>query len=277
MGKILFFDVDGTLVPFRKTIAPETAAALQEAREKGHQVVICTGRSLYMMEESLLAMADGIVATSGSYVRCGDHLVYQEYMPREIFLRAAEVLDRAGAILIGQAEGECRYRPRDACRLQAYFEAAGAPETTRSVFFGGCVISEDPADFAVIKKITYRESKWSVAELQEALRDCCDVVSSSFNPDSTEGEITCRCINKATGMQHYIDYLGKRREDTIAFGDSYNDREMLEFAGVGVAMGNAVEPLKKIADFVTSNVEDNGIAAALRTLGLIGNIAKIPI
>ena len=70
-------------------------------------------------------------------------------------------------------------------------------------------------------------------------------------------------------MQHVLDYYGVSKEDTYGFGDGTNDIEMIKFAGVGVAMGNAEEPVKAVADFVTADIDDDGIEKALQHFGLI--------
>lgn len=76
-------------------------------------------------------------------------------------------------------------------------------------------------------------------------------------------------INKSYGMEKYLEYVGLTRKDAIAFGDGPNDLDMLSFAETGVAMGNGLEEVKKLADFVTKDINENGIAYALKELGLI--------
>ena len=70
-------------------------------------------------------------------------------------------------------------------------------------------------------------------------------------------------------MQKYIAYAGISQKDTVAFGDGPNDFDMIEYAGIGVAMGNAVEALKRRADFVTKGIDEDGVAYAMEELGLI--------
>ena len=70
-------------------------------------------------------------------------------------------------------------------------------------------------------------------------------------------------------MQRYLEYAGIAQEDTCAFGDGPNDREMLEFAGIGVAMGNAGEELKGCADFVAAPIDQDGLYRAFETLGVL--------
>ena len=74
---------------------------------------------------------------------------------------------------------------------------------------------------------------------------------------------------KANGIQKILEVYGFTKEEAIAFGDSDNDLEMLEFAGIGVAMGNAVESVKEVADYVTSHIDEDGIWNACKHFGLI--------
>ena len=71
------------------------------------------------------------------------------------------------------------------------------------------------------------------------------------------------------GIQEYLDRLGISVRETMAFGDGHNDIEMLRFAGIGVAMGNASDEVKGAADYVTDSVDEDGIALALQHFGLI--------
>ena len=76
-------------------------------------------------------------------------------------------------------------------------------------------------------------------------------------------DVIKRGVTKATGMQHVLDYLGIARENCIGVGDSANDLPMIEFAGLGVAMGNAPEGVKARADAVTESIENDGVAVMI--------------
>jgi hydroxymethylpyrimidine pyrophosphatase-like HAD family hydrolase len=97
-----------------------------------------------------------------------------------------------------------------------------------------------------------------------------DVIQMSVKGlGDSSGEIGINGITKATGMQHYLDYRGMSRDDTVAIGDGTNDFEMIEFANIGIAMGNACDELKRRADMVTLSINDDGIYHAFTKLGLI--------
>ena len=82
-------------------------------------------------------------------------------------------------------------------------------------------------------------------------------------------DVVQRGMNKAVGLQELLDQLGFTCNEVAAFGDNYNDIEMLKLAGTAVAMGNAVDEVKQLADYVTSSTDQDGIARALIHLGCV--------
>ena len=74
---------------------------------------------------------------------------------------------------------------------------------------------------------------------------------------------------KATGIEHLINYLNIDKKDTIAFGDGHNDREMIEFCEIGVAMGNALQKVKEVSNYITDDIDNDGIYNAMKYLKLI--------
>ncbi|HSK34496.1 MAG TPA: HAD hydrolase family protein, partial [Propionicimonas sp.] len=90
-----------------------------------------------------------------------------------------------------------------------------------------------------------------------------------FGPNS--GEMMLPGVNKATGIELLLEHLGIDRADTIGIGDSYNDLEMLEHVAIGVAMGNAPDPVKHVADEVTAGVDEDGVHLSFLRHGLISS------
>ena len=75
--------------------------------------------------------------------------------------------------------------------------------------------------------------------------------------------------NKSKGIEALLNHLGIKKEEAIAIGDGHNDAEMIEYVGLGIAMGNAIEKCKKVADYITSDIDDNGIYNAFKYAGII--------
>ncbi len=270
MGKVIFFDVDGTLVSFGGQMPESAKEALRKARNNGHQLVICSGRSRGQIYPWLLEVGfDGIVAATGAYVEHGGEVVYRHFMSEDELRIVAELLEEAEACYSAQA-GERMitsvwHRDRQIARFKELADDEMIDQIWKNV-----ELTDHIWQYEDIEKLVYYESKISVPQIRKRLAGICDVTESSFETaQSDSGEITCSGINKAHGMQKYLVHTGKAKKDTVAFGDGPNDFDMLEYAQVGVAMGNAVEELKRRADFVTKHIDEDGVAYALKELGLI--------
>ena len=267
--KILFFDIDGTLIDFDGHMPDSTREALRTVREKGNKVLICTGRSCYQVPPELPELADGIVASTGAFVKIGDEILHETFLPYEQAERICAVIDSAGGFACCQAEEQMILTQSSCDRGVARFRRLGKPESSVQRIFGNARIAERKEDYAPVKKIVYFDSELPVKEIAARLPDF-DVTPASFGREVTDsGEVTCRGINKSYGMQKVLEHYGLGREASVAFGDGANDIDMIEFAGTGIAMGNACEALKSRADRVTADIGENGIYRALAELGML--------
>ena len=135
-------------------------------------------------------------------------------------------------------------------------------------------ICEDPVHAGILECGVYFRADATVAELQDEMDQLTDgyfkLTGCSFGTDIVySGEFTRKGVNKATGMQHMMDAMGISREDTIAFGDGSNDFEMIDYAGQGIVMGNGIPALKEHADYVTTDIHQEGIWNGLKQVGVI--------
>lgn len=271
MEKAIFFDIDGTLVNFQGRMSASTRNALLQMQKNGHRIVICTGRSVCQVYPWLLDMKfDGIIAAAGAYVECDGQIIYEHHMEGEAFSAALDLLERVDASYAAQTKDFILVTTDNKNRLLDRFSAMGMDGDAVIQFSKSIQIDDQMAGRNDIEKFVFFDALLTTSEIREALSDYCDVTSMSFeNPTDSAGEIACKGINKSLGMRKYIEYTGIAREDTIAFGDSANDIEMIEYAHVGIAMGNSIEELKKRADYVTAGIDEDGIEHALKELGLL--------
>ena len=135
---------------------------------------------------------------------------------------------------------------------------------------GNMHLTEEPWKNPRNEKLLYYNAPFPVAKVHADLVPYFDTVAISLEGmGEYAGEIGINGINKATGMERYLKAVGIAREDSIAVGDGPNDLQMMEYAGIGIAMGNAREEVKERADMVTSSINNDGIYRAFETLGLL--------
>lgn len=254
--KAVFFDVDGTLLSHSLNDVPQTTRrALQELRRRGVKTVVATGR--HMIEYSRLPVNDipfdGYLTLNGNLLLDGNRKMYAGTpIDREEMEVLAHIFraKRIPFVLIGESGRYINYVDETVIRTQA--ETKGTVPAVGT--YGGEQVYQILAFVPEEKK-----------KLLNDLLDECTV--TSWN--ETGVDIIPRKGGKSAGIQRYLKEHGYTREEIMAFGDGENDIEMIRFAGIGVAMGNASDEVKAAADYVTDTVDDDGIEKALRHFGLI--------
>lgn len=271
MGKVLFFDIDGTLIPFDKPIPDSTVSALDKARENGHRLVICSGRSRHQLQEELGRIEfDGYILESGAYIENQGQIIYQNIIENEELDFLISELEMTGAIYSAQTAtcGVTTNRCMD--RLVQFYINEGAPPEAVRKLKADRITMDSLRHRHDVEKVVYHEASITVSELRQRIGHRFELTELSFSRiDPFSGEITAKGIHKASGMERYLHYHGLSREDSIAFGDGPNDFEMIEYAGIGVVMGNGIDDLKEKADYITSHIEEDGIKNALEHFDLI--------
>ncbi len=271
MGKALFFDIDGTLVNFQGQMPDSARQALRQAKEKGHMLVICSGRSVSQIYPWLLDMEfDGLIAASGAYVEHGHQVVYEHHMDEKTAARVCSLLEEAHAVYSVQTRRRVVATKDCAERMRKRFQSMRADMDAAEKMNIIVETVENPGQRPDIEKFNFFDSGITIAEIRERLREDCDVTAMSFDiPTERDGEISSRGINKALGIRKFIEHAGIPREDTVAFGDGANDLDMLAYAQVGVVMGNALDEIKERADYVTDAIDEDGLAHAMSALSLV--------
>lgn len=268
MKKIVFLDIDGTLVDFNSKMPQSARKALQLAKTNGCLIALCTGRTITNIYPWLLEFPfDGIVASAGAYITCGEEKIFHHVMSNDKLDGIAHQLMKNNASYMFQ--GVCgRYLDEENMkRIQAYMLSLGFTNTKE---INNMTICDRPYEMPQIESGMYFGADKDIIEMQEAVDPYFKITGSSFGEDHMfSGEITCRGIDKATGMQKLMNHMAVSQEGSIAIGDGPNDFEMLAYANVGVAMGNAIEALKSTADLVTDHISEDGIYNAFCKLGLI--------
>jgi Cof subfamily protein (haloacid dehalogenase superfamily) len=278
--RIVFIDVDGTILEHGEHVAPSTRAAVRAARAAGHLVYLSTGRSAADIHPRVAEIGfDGAITNSGALVTVGDDVVVDRPLAPAATDRLLTVLrsrgirfflqthdgifasDDMAELLVNYAQ---ELRDRDAAR-------GLRPEDSLS----GLANREFPgigeADLTRIAKAVFvSERADGIDVLRADLGDRFQVVPGSIPlPGGSNGEICERDTTKGSAIELLLAHLGLDTADAVAIGDSWNDVEMFQVCGTSVAMGNAHPELKDLSDFVTTAVLDDGVSNALRRLSLI--------
>lgn len=276
MGKIIFFDVDGTLVDDKGMMLASTKEALRKAKENGHHLIVCSGRCLCQVDEEIMKYGfDGFITSAGANIHYKDEFVKSYRLTLAQRKQLVNYFETYKIPYMLQCENRLLTTEYSFQKIVHMFDPAteDTQKMLRRMFHNG----EIRADIATaleeledIEKAVYFQCPNDAAHVEAGIGAELFREDMSFDRgDSSAGEITLAGHNKATGMKELMEYLGVKQEDTIAFGDGPNDYEMIEFAGIGVAMGNAKESLKQKADLVTTRIEEHGIYEGMKKLGLI--------
>ena len=271
---IIALDLDGTLLDSRKRLSEANRAALEGVAAKGVQVVPTTGRFFGMMPEAVrdLPFVRYAITINGAevYDRVEDRIVAREEMPLDEALGVMQILDGFDVIY------DC-YRNSwgwMSAGMQSKAEAYATDEHylrmvrefRHPVSDLKAHLRETAAEGDVQKIMLFSRND---IDPEPVLSEISRVVSASF-PDiritaSTRNniELNIETAHKGRALERLAEHLGMTLENCMSFGDGMNDLTMIEAAGVGVAMANAVDAVKKAAKAVACSNDEDGVAKTL--------------
>ena len=277
MKKIIFLDVDGTLVDYEGCLPESAVTAVRQAREKGHRVYICTGRSKAEVYPYLWDIGlDGMIGGNGSYVEDKGQVVLHRLITPEQCKRIVDWLHSRGLEfylesnngLFASENFETAALP--AIRLYSKRkERDNAPKiTVRSAFpdmiFGETLYRDD------INKVSFVLSSYQdYLDAKAAFPDLKAGVWGGKDEEALFGDLGVKDLDKAAAIDALLCHLHADIKDTIVFGDAKIDIPMLKYCSYGVAMGNGGAEIKAMADEVTDGVEQDGLYKAFERLGLL--------
>ena len=279
MGKIIFLDVDGTLINYKLQTPASAKEAIDKARANGHRVYICTGCSKAEILQRDLPQLDGMIGANGGYVEDhGEVILHQSLTPSQVrhvtdWCRSrhmAYVLEANSAryyddLYLEQGpEANARYR-----------EGKGAKNVDRAaqkqrILEQYTYIRHEDAARDDVNKISfvlrsYQDHLDSIDEFPDMIAHTWGGVGET----AIYGDLAPKGITKRYAIEQLLAHLGASREDTISFGDAKIDLSMFELCAYNVAMGNGGEEIKAAADYVTDDVDADGLYNAFRYLKLI--------
>lgn len=256
MVKAAFFDIDGTLLSFRThSVSPGTVEAFDALHRRGIRTFISSGRPKVLIPDMPVTF-EGYVTMNGAYCFADGEVLLRNPIPQQETDRLLQYAMRNGLCTMVFTEHEMFINRLDdpvANAIHDQLEFTMPPQLDTNQMLGRetyQIIAVMPAD--------------NDAEVAAMLPHCR---LPRWHPEFSD--IVRHDNSKASGIEAILRHYGIDREDCIAFGDGGNDIEMLEYCGIGVAMGNAAEEVKRHADHVTTSVDNEGILTALQHLGII--------
>ncbi len=265
---LIALDVDGTILPDSKALPAQTRAAIHAVAEQGVTIVIATGRRWRTAMDVIepLGVGDYLIQSSGAVVRrvATAEILLERFIPGAIARPVVE-LGRAHGITgvwydvpgrtrklyvfgsLHEVESLRRYASRN---LAAFVETdgfEGLADAMELVFFG----EEDRLrEFQVELESRYAGKVWTMPWTNYAFA-------------SLVLEVVGHEVSKGAALEWLAGWLGVTRGRVLAIGDDVNDMEMIQWAGRGIAMGNASQPVLDVADEIIGSVEDRGLAKYL--------------
>ena len=278
--RLIFLDIDGTFIEPGRMEAPASAVdAVRRARQAGHKVFLCTGRNYKMTAPVLRYGFDGAVCSAGGYVFCGDTVLFDCPMDKSQSEGVRAALEAQGV--------ECTLEARDATyggaqmiRRLARYQKGGAAanselERWRRAFADGMLIRplEEYRGEPIYKICYIAQDAASLLPAKAAWQDQFNFCETeTFRPEGLaciNGELINRKFNKGEGIRRICEHLGLPASAVVAFGDSENDLEMTDVAGISYCMADGAPALKARCTRTCPPVAGDGIAIAFRELGLI--------
>lgn len=254
--KIVFFDIDGTLVNEEKEIPADTIEAIRELKASGVEPVIATGRAPYFIKPLAEKLGiESFVCLNGGYVVYKGQPLYRKTIEK----RALESL----VALAAQHDHGLVFEGEH----QFFTDRENHPFVTDAVLSLKVDLPGFNPDYWRTDEIfqVFLHCESHDEHLYEALKT--DFTLIRWHPQAMD--VLPAGGSKAQGIAALLDKLGYTAADAAAFGDGLNDKEMLAYVGFGVAMGNSNPELLPYADFVTTHVDEQGIRNGLIEAGLL--------
>lgn len=257
--KVLFFDVDSTLYSHKSNSIPKSAIdAIKLARSNGHIIVLATGRSKKLTD--LLDIFkyiefDYFVTINGTLVLDKfDNIIFSLPCNQDAVLNVLKLVDKHNLNLCFINKDDYYLYKDEDKRSHLGYDPLHIPIPDKKEY-----IYEDIYQMNLFCEDNY---------VQEFI-DLTGQYLSYSKLDNYGYDVYAKDQTKATGIMHLLQHLQIDKKDTFAFGDGHNDKEMIEYCGVGVAMGNAIEKVKMASDYITDDIDNDGIYNAMKHFKLI--------
>lgn len=272
--KMVCIDMDGTLLGKGKKISEESKKVIKQVHEKGVEIVVTTGR-IYnnaAYYSHLLGVESPVIAANGAIVRekHTNKVIYENPIETEQCIKLVEALYEmnfnfhfytldgiyCGSELMKFVTKLYMTKQVGYDTLKINYYVVKDIDNWKKVF------RENKGK--ITKCIAFSTNPKRISSLKEKLNGIDKIVY--FGAGRRSVEINNQGVSKGNAVKALADYYGFKREEIVCIGDNENDISMIEYAGVGVAMGNAIPEVKNLADYITDTNKKNGVAKAIKKI-----------
>ncbi|CAH2212324.1 Cof-type HAD-IIB family hydrolase [Tepidibacter aestuarii] len=267
--KLIVTDMDGTLLSNHKEITKENKTALKKAKEMGVNVAIATGR-IYTSARyyaNLLGLDAPIIACNGAIIReeKTNNTLYENTMNEDACKIVANICEKFGIYyhFYNDSGFYCKELKYSSLQYSKWNETQ-TEENRLNI-----QIMDDPIEFIqntdnILKFVIIDDDLDKLDKVKNELDKIDNIeVSKSWHNNI---EVMNKGVSKGQAVKKLAEHFGVNQDEIITFGDNFNDLSMIEYAGMGVAMGNSEDKVKKKANFITDSNDQNGVAKALNEL-----------
>lgn len=263
MKKLFFFDIDGTLIDCENgffEIQKSVSDAMDQLKKQGDDVFLATGRCKCFIVDGVMKYPfSGYVTCNGAYVEYKGKVIYKKVVSAEAIKKTHELCKKRNLAYYFEGNDYIYVLNRNNPRHIEFRDNWGMKDE---------VIVDD---YDIDQVETYIgmivvNSKEDIHYVVEELSPYFDI---QRHQSGLSFDLTLKGESKAKGIRKLVESFGQDMKDTIAFGDGRNDIEMLSEVGLGIAMGNAAIETKSVSDYVTDNVNNDGIVKALQYFSLL--------
>lgn len=275
--KILLIDIDGTLVDYKNHLPESAVRAVRAARANGHRVYLCSGRSKAENKQEIWDIGiDGYIGGNGSYVESDGNVLLHQRITADQCRRIVDWLDARGLEFYLESNNGLfasrtfqdvvvpvmnEYSRRKGRSVQ---EDMTPEQAFPGMIWDGELYRDD------LNKISYVLHDYqNFLDAQETFPEMQHGTWGGAGETALFGDMGVKGITKAYAVETLRKALSAAKEDTIAFGDAKVDLPMFEACGYGVAMGSGGDEIRAAADYVTGDVDKNGLYQAFAYLKLI--------
>lgn len=274
--KLICIDMDGTLLNSNHEVSERNKEALKKASELGVNIAITTGRLFCSARyySDLIGIDTPVIASNGSYIKnkFNDTAILENPMPKDVAIEIYNIVKKHG-LTVNFNSWDTLIRQDFIPENHTYYIMnQDLPEEKRVKFLVCEDIISAIEDFQgnILKGIVFEEGEnkdnlWAAkAELKNTFGDKLHVVSSGDN----NFEVMMGNSSKGNAVAYLAESLGIKPEEVMCIGDSENDISMIKYAGVGVSMGNGLDIVKEVADYITDTNNNSGVGKAIETFVL---------